>query len=130
MTSSLSKLVIYVDDDPEDRMIMEDAFLNVKTHHLMTLPHGNKLLDYLQAQPVTASLIILDINMPFLSGLDVLRLLKSESKYRNIPVVMFTTSSSSDDALKAKEYGADLIVKPVSYRDAVKAITGLLEHSA
>jgi CheY-like chemotaxis protein len=124
-----SKLVIYVDDDAEDRMIMEDAFLNVKTHHLMTLQHGNKLLDYLKETPPEASLIILDINMPFLSGLDVLRLLKSDARYKSIPVVMFTTSSSSADAQKAKEYGADLIVKPSSYREAVSAISGLLAHS-
>jgi len=60
--------------------------------------------------------ILLDVNMPKVGGLEVLRKLKSHPVFRTIPVVMLTTSSVSQDVQTAYEYGANsYIVKPVDF---------------
>jgi DNA-binding response OmpR family regulator len=126
----MDRYVIYVDDDPDDRMIMEDAFLNIPDYELQIFPNGNKLLDYLaEEQANLPSLIILDVNMPFLSGIDILRLLKANESYMSIPVVMFTTSTSPLDRQHCKEHGADLVVKPLSYKEALATCRDLLAYS-
>jgi CheY-like chemotaxis protein len=126
----MDRYVIYVDDDPDDRMIMEDAFLNIPDYELQIYPNGNKLLDYLADEHNNLpSLIILDVNMPFLSGIDVLRLLRSNEPYKQIPVVMFTTSTSPLDRQQCKEHGADLVVKPLSYKEALTTCKDLLAYS-
>jgi CheY-like chemotaxis protein len=126
----MDRYVIYVDDDPDDRMIMEDAFLNIPDYELQIYPNGNKLLDYLADEHNNLpSLIILDVNMPFLSGIDVLKLLRSNEPYKQIPVVMFTTSTSPLDRQQCKEHGADLVVKPLSYKEALTTCKDLLAYS-
>ena len=62
-------------------------------------------------------LIILDINMPVMDGKVTLSKIKSLDKYRDIPVVMFSTSSSSAEKLYAQNMGADFITKPITYSD-------------
>jgi DNA-binding response OmpR family regulator len=126
----MDRYVIYADDDPDDRMIMEDAFLNIPDYELQIFPNGNKLLDYLKEEEGNPpSLIILDVNMPFLSGIDVLRILKSDENYKSIPVVMFSTSTSPIDRKQCKDLGADLIVKPLSYKEALTTCRDLLAYS-
>lgn len=126
----MDRYVIYVDDDPDDRMIMEDAFLNIPDYELQIFSNGNKLFDYLEEEKANLpSLIILDVNMPFMSGIDVLRLLRTNEEYKAIPVVMFTTSTSPLDKQQCKEFDADLVVKPLSYKEALATCRGLLAYS-
>ena len=127
----MDRYVVYVDDDPDDRMIMEDAFLNIPDYELQIFTNGNKLFDYLEEEKENLpSLIILDVNMPFMSGIDVLRILRSNEQYKSIPVVMFTTSTSPIDRQQCKEYEADLVVKPLSYKEALSTCKGLLAYSS
>jgi DNA-binding response OmpR family regulator len=126
----MDRYVFYVDDDPDDRLIMEDAFLNIPDFELQIFPNGNKLLDYLAAEKSNPpSLIILDVNMPFLSGIDVLRILKTTEDYKSIPVVMFSTSTSLIDKQQCREHGAELVVKPLSYKEAINTCRNLLAYS-
>jgi DNA-binding response OmpR family regulator len=126
----MDRYVVYVDDDPDDRLIMEDAFLNIPDYELEVFPNGNKLLDFLKGEKERLpSLIILDVNMPFLSGIDVLRLLKSDEAYQSVPVVMFSTSTSPIDKQQCKDHGADLVVKPLSYKEALATCRNLLAYT-
>ena len=69
-------------------------------------------------------LILLDINMPGSNGFDVLRTIKANPKYKNIPVIMLTSSNSEEDIARSYENGAcSYISKPLNFNDFVKIIT-------
>ena len=71
-------------------------------------------------------LILLDLKMPLKDGFQVLAELKSDTRYKTIPVVVLTTSINSDDAQKALDLGAnDYIVKPVKFSDFVQKVSQL-----
>ncbi len=71
-------------------------------------------------------LILLDLKMPLKDGFQVLAQLKSDTRYKTIPVVVLTTSINSDDAQKALDLGAnDYIVKPVKFSDFVQKVSQL-----
>lgn len=68
-------------------------------------------------------LILLDLKMPLKDGFQVLTELKSDPRYKSIPVVVLTTSVNSDDAKRALDLGAnDFIVKPVKFSDFVQKV--------
>lgn len=109
------RLVYYVDDDPDDRTIVADAFQTHKQDlELQTFADGVDLLRHLNSNPeVSPCLIILDINMPKLDGKDTLRLLRDNPKFESTPVVLFTTSSLPADSYFARHYKAGFITKPI-----------------
>ncbi|WP_332871404.1 response regulator [Spirosoma rhododendri] len=95
-----------VDDDDDDQTFIELAF-GVMTPAVNVLPltDGASLLTRLSESETAPRLIILDINMPGLDGFDTLRQIRSQLAYANIPVVMMTTSSNSDDRDKSLALG-------------------------
>jgi CheY-like chemotaxis protein len=108
MPVSEPPVVWIVDDDKDDQYLFEVAFKAV------TPPVGVKLLDdgeqFLLALSQTEtlpSLIVLDVNMPRLSGFDTLKRLRAEPAYKNLPVVILTTSSRPEDQDKAILLGAN-----------------------
>ena len=126
------KPILIADDDPDDRYLITLAFRDlVMPDKLQTVEHGQKLLDYLDSVPDDVELpglIVLDINMPVLDGISTLAKIKSIDRYKNIPVVMLSTSDSDEDKAKATGLGAvDYIVKPYSYRDT-KIVAQLLQN--
>ena len=112
-------LVVFADDDADDRLLMKEAFEeNNLACKLDFVEDGIALMDYLAKNLTVPSLILLDINMPRKDGTHLLSELKSSSKWRHIPVVMFTTSKSPEDVRRCYELGANsYIVKPSSFED-------------
>lgn len=112
-------LVVFADDDADDRLLMKEAFEeNNLACKLDFVEDGIALMDYLAKNLTVPSLILLDINMPRKDGTQILSELKSSSKWRHIPVVMFTTSKSPEDVRRCYELGANsYIVKPSSFED-------------
>lgn len=110
--------ILIVDDDPDDRDIMKDAFEQKGPGHHLTLSSAEEVLSYLQSilhDEDLPKLIITDLNMPGISGIDLLKTLKGMSRYRNIEVVVFSTSSSPRHATLCTTLGAkEFITKPES----------------
>lgn len=74
----------------------------------------------------TPNLIILDVKMPMKNGFEVLKELKSDKKYRTIPIVMLTTTSNVDDIKLALELGAnDYIIKPIRFADFINKVKNI-----
>jgi CheY-like chemotaxis protein len=122
------KHVLYVDDDEDDRMIFSEAF-NHEGYEVITLESGKQLFRLLQDPgPVNPCLLIMDINMPQQTGIEVLRLLKSESKYAFLPVVMFSTSVNHLECKECDDYGVDIIVKPGSFDELRETQKLLLKY--
>src|SRR6478672_11282607 len=116
--------IIIVDDDADDREIIKYAFTDtLKDLDYVFLEDGEKLLEYMyQHQNETRpSLIILDLNMPGKDGKQILSELKSNERYRTIPIIILTTSSSEKDKTASYNLGANsFITKPDTFDNMVQ----------
>lgn len=112
---------LIVDDDHEDHQIIKEAFtmFSSVTGAIHYVDNGQRALDYLTSSENSQDLpclIVLDINMPLLNGLETLKILKEHEVYRSIPVVIFSSSYNPTDIEIARQHGAaDYITKPNSF---------------
>lgn len=116
--------IFYADDDTDDLDFFRDVTdtfgdkIDLYTHN-----HGEHLLNAVNNPPPMPNIIFLDINMPGKSGFDVLQELKKSEEHKDIPVVMFSTSSSIENVCKSRELGASFYVtKPDSLAQLRKSI--------
>jgi CheY-like chemotaxis protein len=132
MNSNELANILLVDDSPADRLTVcraiEDA--NVKCN-LEMVSSGLLAMDYLLkkgggANALTPDLILMDINMPVLDGIETLKKVRANELTKNIPVIMLTTSDSGDDIERSYTAGANAFVtKPVNEQDFISAIKSL-----
>jgi CheY-like chemotaxis protein len=130
--------ILMADDDEEDCLLVRDALaLNVIPHDLRTVPDGVELLDYLdrrgkyadRRQSPRPDLILLDLNMPRKDGREALEELKADRRWRQIPVVVLTTSTSDDDISFSYRSGASsYIAKPSTYQAWVELVRALNKY--
>jgi CheY-like chemotaxis protein len=124
------RTILWADDDQEDLDLFREA-LKTTTHSFTIVPlsNGRQVLDEvarLQAGGDLPCLIILDINMPVLGGRETLAALKKEEAYKNIPVVVFTTSHSELDRTFCRHYGVEMITKPPSFEELTRTVERML----
>ncbi len=120
-----SKPVLLVEDDSVDIMTVERAFKDLKiTNQLVCTVNGEQALEYLKNEKnKEPCVILLDLNMPKMSGIEFLRIVKADEVLQKIPVVVLTTSRSRPDVEESFKLGvAGYIVKPVDYKNFVEAI--------
>ena len=118
-------LILLVEDDPAHTDIVRRNFEKFKTAtRLIALSDGQAALDYLfrrngYSDPATSprpGIILLDLRLPKVDGLQVLKSVKDEPSLQQIPVVILTTSANETDVAKAYEYRANsYLVKPVDF---------------
>ncbi len=124
-----------VEDDPDHAELIIDVLRteNVKKE-IILLKDGLEALDYLQKIDIDGNdgirsqidLVILDLNLPRVSGMDVLKFLKKNSRYCSIPVVILSTSADHETIETAYKNGANsYITKPISYEGFVEKIKAL-----
>ncbi|RYZ20610.1 MAG: response regulator [Chitinophagaceae bacterium] len=123
------KFIIYVDDDEDDILLMQEAFAEIEGFGLMTLGNGAELLQYLEGAVCLPSLIILDVNMPVLNGRETLRALKQHPILSALPVVLFSTGSQVSEKLFAAALNTDLIVKPFDFPSLRKTVRRLVAYA-
>ena len=111
--------ILHVDDSEGDIRLMQEAFREVKlSHTLATANNGYAALQYLDnivryKLYSSPDLILLDINMTLMNGLDLLEIIKNDVNIKHIPVIMFTTSSFEKDILVSyQKYANSFIIKP------------------
>lgn len=123
---------LYADDDPDDQDFFKAMMHEIDPNYgVVMLNDGLELLQYLNNLSPSGSLpccIILDINMPIWDGIRTLKALKVEENYRNIPVVMFTTSKSLRDNELCLRLGAKaFITKPVNHEELTQIFNRFAE---
>ena len=104
-------------------------------HLVEVVEDGEQAIDYLlrrggfqNREGGNPALIVSDIKMPKMTGLDLLREVKSSDKLRQVPVVMFTSSQEPSDLAAAYEFGANAyVVKPVDFPEFIKAFKQTIE---
>lgn len=123
MNDKVTNLVFIVDDDPDDRQIILDAFLeNNPDIDYVFIESGEDLIQTLEASASDEypALIILDLNMPGMLGMQALKEIKSNRMFSQIPTVVLTTSKLSSDRRLSYELGANCFVsKPTLYSELV-----------
>ncbi|RPD49088.1 response regulator [Paracnuella aquatica] len=120
--------ILWADDDMDDlEMFREIMELEAPDHELIEFRDGQQLLTFLKSidREKYPCLIVLDMNMPVLSGKETLTRIKSEPDLKNIPVVIFTTSINPADKRVCDQSATEMIIKPPSFdqlRNAVKRL--------
>ncbi|RYY95519.1 MAG: response regulator [Chitinophagaceae bacterium] len=111
------RTILYVDDDPDDRELLSELLRTEEPGvDVILAPDGIRAIEYLNATNSGAAerpaLIILDINMPFIDGTELFRQLRSDDRFRNIPVLMYSSSENPSDRQHFQCQGAMFISKP------------------
>ncbi len=126
--------VLLVEDNPGDIQLTREAFSEMgKAYTLHVVEDGEQALDFLTkpqngASPVRPDLILLDLNLPKKTGIEVLQVIKTDDRLKSIPVVVLTTSNHKDDITKAYALHANCYInKPVDLNDFFKVIHRLTE---
>jgi len=119
------KPILLVEDDTVDAMTVKRALNDLRvTNTLVHVTDGEQALEYLQdsanAEPCV---ILLDLNMPKMNGVEFLKIAKADDRLKCIPVVVLTTSKADQDRFECfNSSAAGYIVKPVDYKGFVEAI--------
>ena len=128
--------LLLVEDNPNDAEI---TIRELKKHnlanHLFHVKDGEEALDFIFKRGkyvnetdmlIKPKLVLMDIKMPKMDGIDVLRVLKSDVRTKDIPVVMLTSSKEDPDIKKCYELGANsYIVKPVNFESFADSIRNI-----
>ena len=114
-----NKPILLVEDDQVDVMTIMRALKEIHVvNPVVAVEHGEAALDYLRDPAASRPcIILLDLNMPIMNGIEFLQQVKQDPLLRAIPVVVLTTSEEQPDKLRSFEYGvAGYMAKPVDYR--------------
>lgn len=117
--------VLLVEDDAIDMMTVRRAFRDLKlTNPLAHATNGEEALDYLRNEENRRPcVILLDLNMPKMNGVEFMKAVKADAILKRIPIVVLTTSRDDRDIVESyKLSAAGYIVKPVDYKKFVEAI--------
>ncbi|WP_205509993.1 response regulator [Longitalea arenae] len=114
--------ILYIDDDQDDLLIFEESvnalYPDVTLYKAQSSEAGIKLLHQLESEKKPfPSLIMIDLNMPKMNGRETLQHIRSNEKWHDIPVAIFTTSANHEDIEFCKNFGSACITKPMSYTD-------------
>ncbi|MFT5833047.1 MAG: CheY-like chemotaxis protein [Cognaticolwellia sp.] len=120
--------VLLVEDDRVDAMTVKRAIRQIKMHHpLIHAENGEEALEYLNnSSNEKPWIILLDLNMPKMNGIEFLQVAKKNDAFKSIPVVVLTTSKEQQDRIETFKFGvAGYMVKPVDYSQFVEMMQAI-----
>jgi CheY-like chemotaxis protein len=123
------KPILYVEDDSVDAMTVKRAVRDLKVDHsVIHLVNGEEAMKYLTSPDMEKPFVILlDLNMPKMSGIEFLKVMKTHPEIKTIPVIVLTTSKERRDVLDSFELGASgYMVKPVDYSKFVEILSRIM----
>ncbi|WP_446856302.1 response regulator [Phormidesmis sp. 146-20] len=126
--------ILLVDDDEVDVMNVQRAFKKHNiTNPLFVANNGFEALDMLRGDPPTVPphrrLILLDLNMPKMGGIEFLRELRADDRLKNTPVIVLTTSNEDNDKVEAYNLNvAGYILKPVTFSRFLESMAALNKY--
>ena len=131
--STLGRILL-VEDDPKDVELTLTALEDYNlANEVVVAPDGEEALDYLYCREKyraraseNPAVLLLDLKLPKVDGLEVLKQIKSDEKFRMIPVVVLTSSHEEKDMVASYKLGVNAyVVKPVDFHEFVNAIREL-----
>jgi CheY-like chemotaxis protein len=121
--------ILLVDDDDDDKTLFKEAVSVLdKSIQCWTASDGQQAMDLLLYElVVTPDVIFLDLNMPKMNGLEFLRMIRNNRAFKQIPIIIYTTSSNPEDMRKSRELGAtDFVTKPSDFDELYQKLIGVL----
>lgn len=127
----VTNCILIADDDADDRKLIQKAFKECNMENdLCFVEDGQEVMDFLHNTEKRSSkskslpdMILLDLNMPRKDGREALKEIKSDPVLKRVPVIVFTTSKSSDDILSTYESGGNcFITKPASFKELLGVV--------
>jgi CheY-like chemotaxis protein len=135
MSESKPVEILLVEDNPDDLDLTLRALRKANlANHIHVARDGAEALEFIFGEGVHSgrsldngpTVILLDLKLPKVDGLEVLQRIKSDSKTKHIPVVVLTSSKEQSDVVKSYEYGVNsYVVKPVNFEAFAAAVQEL-----
>jgi CheY-like chemotaxis protein len=128
------KRILLAEDNPKDiELALEALEENNLANDVVVVRNGAEALDYLyrrgefSARPEgNPAVVLLDLKMPKVDGMEVLRQVKSDEQMKVVPIVMLTSSREEQDLVRSYQLGANAyVVKPIDFQQVVEAIRQL-----
>lgn len=122
--------ILLIEDDLIEIMKLKRTLSTLKmAHNIKEAKNGEEALEILNKKTNLPDIILLDLNMPRLNGIEFLAILKNDEILRYIPTIILTTSSNHKDVLECYKTGiAGYILKPLKYEDYIEKLKRLLEY--
>ena len=123
-----NKPILLVEDDQVDVMTVMRSLKEIHvTNPVVNLENGEEALKYLRnPDSVQPCIILLDLNMPIMNGIEFLQVAKHDAQLKRIPVVVLTTSEEQHDKVNSFDLGvAGYMSKPVDYRQFVEVMRSI-----
>lgn len=123
--------ILYAEDDLDDLFILKQAFQQHDHIEVMHAADGKMaiaLLETMAVENMLPCLVILDINMPVMNGKEALQAIRGHAVLHRLPVVLFSTSSSSSDRIFAESYQALLVTKPAEFSSLETIVSQFIER--
>ncbi|NRA93318.1 MAG: response regulator [Psychroserpens sp.] len=122
--------VLLIEDDTIEVMKLNRSITSLQLrHHIIEANNGEMALQLLKDHSNLPHVILLDLNMPKINGIEFLRILKIDDRLKYIPTIVLTTSNNKKDLLECYKIGiAGYILKPLKYEDYVSKIDKLLAY--
>jgi len=126
------RIILCIDDDEDDLEMLHHAFLQLAPHYsIITAKSGESgiaILQNLASENRLPSLIVLDINMPRMDGRETFMNIRAQETFKEIPIVIFSTSSSLMDKNFFYKMNVSYFVKPVDLDQFKQVVHQLLKH--
>lgn len=122
--------ILFIEDDAIETMKFQRTMSKLETKHtLIEAKNGEEALAYLESGKSLPDIILLDLNMPRMNGIEFLGILKKHDKIKYLPTIILTTSENRDDLLECYKIGiAGYIIKPLKYEDYETKLKTVLEY--
>ena len=122
--------VLLIDDDTIEAMKLTRTIATLKMNHeIIEAKNGEQALKILDHKYRLPDVVLLDLNMPKMNGIEFLSVMKDREDLSHIPTIILTTSSNSNDLLQCYKLGiAGYVIKPLKHSDYVDKIKRVLEY--
>jgi len=122
--------ILLIEDDTIEVMKMKRVISSIEVHHqLIEAKNGEEALVLLSNKENLPDIILLDLNMPKVNGVELLTTIKSDERLRYIPAIVLTTSNHRKDLLSCYQLGvAGYVLKPLKYESYVSKVKNLLGY--
>jgi len=121
--------ILLVEDDPDDVELLKEALKDNRVlYSIDVVMQGDEVIPHLENTDILPEIILLDLNLPKIHGKEILKVLKSGNAFRDIPVVILTTSSTKTDIEYCLGAGAEtFITKPTNTEGFDQMVTKIVE---
>ncbi|ADV50339.1 response regulator [Cellulophaga sp. E16_2] len=122
--------VLFIEDDTIETMKLQRTVSKLQLkHNIIEAKNGEQALDILKSSSKLPDIILLDLNMPRMSGIEFLEIIKADPKYKYLPTIILTTSENRADLLECYRIGvAGYVIKPLKYEDYETKLKTVFEY--